>query len=230
MLENFMPRFRLLGIFLTLGIYLCSRTVMALPVSEPIDLLENVPTTYVPGESVEFQDKLPALSNLGAYQVDLLVESATALAGVDFSFDLPSINIADSDYVFMSSDFFAAATNLEGANRQRLTLTDFELAGIDVVPNVNDLIGTIVLRTFKSLNAVLEIKVDAQSLILDTPQVVPTSVLEFQFIQNGVLASGPIKLRPVPEPTTVCLLIVLALAEICSPFRSSINHHKSKIH
>ena len=86
------------------------------------------------------------------------------------------------------------------------------------------------MRIERDERRLLEIKVDAQSLILDTPLVVPTSVPEFQFIQNGVLASRPIKLRPVPEPTTVCLFIVLALAEICSPFGSSINHHKSKIH
>jgi hypothetical protein len=183
-------------------------------VAPPIELLENVPTTFVPGQPVEFQVRLPAITNLGAYQVDLLVESATALAGVDFSFDLPSIHVADSDYVFLSSNLFAAATNLEGPNRQRLTLTDFELAGIDVVPNINDLIGTIVLNTSKSLDGLLEIKVDALSLILDTPQVDPTPVPEFLSIQNGVHASGVATIRPVPEPVAGALLLELVFVAL----------------
>jgi len=209
-----MPRTRLLKVFLLLGMSLWGRVGVALPVNLPIDLLDNVPTLFVPGQPIEFQVRLPALSNLGAYQVDVIVASSTAIAGVDFSFDLSSINVADSDYVFLSSAFFAAATNLESSHRQRLTLTDFELAGIDVVPNTNDLIGTIVLNTSQSLQESLELRIDAQSLILDTPQVVPTSVPEFQFIQSGIFTSGSITLRPIPEPATGTLFLGLALAII----------------
>ncbi len=201
-----MLRYHLVWISLALGISPWGKVGLASPVVFPIDLLEDVPTTYVPGEPIEFQLRLPAISNLGAYQIDVLVESSAGTAGVDFTFDLPSASAATSGYVFSSSANFAAATNVEGPNRQRLTLTDFFLDGTDVVPGGNDLISTIVLQLSASLRASLNIKVDASSLILDTPQLAPTSVPEFQFIQNGIFASGAATLRAVPEPSAMWLL------------------------
>jgi len=234
-----MLRHRLVLIFLALGIGLWGegpwgKAGHASPLVLPIDLLEQVPTTYVPGEPIEFQLRLPAISNLGAYQIDLLVESATtnhssnntATAGVDYAFDLAATSAADVSYVFSSSAYFAAATNVESPNRQRITVTDFIINGTDVVPGSNDLIGTIVLQLAESLRASLEIKIDAYSLILDTPQVVPTSVAEFQFIQSGILASGAVTLRRVPEPATMLLLLFSGLIAILGTRSTRKNNQK----
>ena len=80
---------------------------------------------------------LPPAANLGAYNIDVLMQSAEGTAGSDFSFDVAATMAASPGYVFPSAANFFDAVNTDTPSLQRLTLTDFDLAGVDVVASAN---------------------------------------------------------------------------------------------
>jgi hypothetical protein len=178
----------------------------------PLQLIVGAPDSYVPGQPVAFEVRLPAIANLGAYNIDLALESNAGTGGVDFYFDVAGTIPASANYVFpLAQNYFDAATT-DSSTRHRLSLTDFDLAGVDVVPGANDRVATVTLRTSSTFNGPLSLFVDAPLLILDTPDIVPTAVVQFAAIQSDIAAAGPFELSAVPEPSALFLVLVMGAA------------------
>lgn len=171
----------------------------------PIQLIEGLPSTYTPGQPVTFQVRLPSVTDLGSYNIDLVVEGNSGIAGVDYSFDVAATMPSATSYIFPSATNFFDAANVDSPMRQRITLSDFDFAGVDIVPGTNDLVANVVVNTAANFLGSLSLFADPNGLILDTPDVEPTPVLEYQSIHAGVADSPPFVLPPVPEPS--CALI-----------------------
>lgn len=173
--------------------------------------IDGLPSNYVPGTPLSFLVRLPAISNLGAYNVDVVVESSQGTAGVDFYFDAVATLPAATNYVFSTSANFFDAANADSSARHRITLTDFDFIGADVTPGVNDRVASVVLQTAATFGGSLSLFVDADGLLLDTPATTPTPVDGFDAIQAAVAANGAVVLEPVPEPSSVVLLLSAAI-------------------
>jgi hypothetical protein len=171
-----------------------------------VQLIEGLPSSYTPGQPIAFDVHLPAITNLGSYNIDLVLESAAGTAGVDFFFDVAATVSAATNYVFTSPANFFDAANVDSAMRHRITLTDFDFVGVDVVPGSNDRVATVVFQTDATFAGTLELFVDADGLILDTPVVTPTPVPGFDTLRADIAASEPIELDPIPEPSATVLL------------------------
>lgn len=191
----------------------------------PIQLISGLPSSYQPGQPVSFDVVLPAISNLGSYNIDLVLESTTGTAGTDFYFDVAATTPAAASYVFPSSANFVDAANTDSATRHRITLTDFDLAGTNVVPGTNDRVATVVFRTLPTYSGALSLFADAPLLLLDTPDAVATPVPGFQSLQNDIAAAEHTTLTLVPEPTSVTVVVLqftLVLA-VCRRGRPAMN-------
>jgi hypothetical protein len=168
-----------------------------------IQLIQGLPTSYIPGQSIAFDVRVPAISNLGSYNIDLVLEGSVAGAGTDYFFSTALTTPASTNYVFASSANFVAAANIDSPTRHRITLTDFDLVGTNVVPSVNDRVARVVLQTVPSYRGQLDLFVDAPLLILDTPNVTPTSVMDFDMIRDAIATTPPVELSLVPEPSSI---------------------------
>ena len=160
-----------------------------------------------------FDVRLPAISNLGAYNIDLVLESnGTGNAGTDFYFDVAATAPDLTSYVFPSTANFLDATTVDSSLRHRITLTDFAFSGVNVA-GANDHVATVVFRTTPVFKGPLRVFVDTPLLILDTPSAVPTPVQGFDAIKNDIAAAGSFELVPVPEPSNL-LIAAAALLTI----------------
>jgi hypothetical protein len=168
-----------------------------------IQLIEGLPSSYTPGQPVAFDVRLPAITELGSYNIDLVLESTSGTAGVDFFFDVAATAPTVTNYIFPSAVNFFDAVNIDSPSQHRITLTDFDVAGVNVIPGANDRVATVVFQTTSNFDGPLSVFVAAPLLILDTPNVVPTPVPSFDAIQDDIAAAGPIDLTPVPEPSTL---------------------------
>jgi hypothetical protein len=180
---------------------------------DPFQPIVELPNSYVPGQPVTFDVRLPAITNLGAYNIDLVLESNAGDAGIDFYFDVAATAPASTGYIFPSTANFFDATTVDSSMRHRITLTDFAAFGVDVA-RTNDRVATVVFSTTPEFNGALRVFVDTSLLILDTPNVVPTPVLGFDAIRNAISSAASIELLPVPEPSspligTTALLVLL---------------------
>ena len=175
-----------------------------------VSMIENAPTSYVPGQPITFSIRLPPITNLGAYNIDIVVESLSGEAGVDFSFDLDGTMPSTNNYVFPSSLDYFDAVNTDSLTSQRLTLSDFYFAGVDVSAGVNDLVALVVLLTAPEFSGELSLVIDPASLILDMPGLTPTPVPQFASIQADVATAMAVVVRAVPEPTAYLLLLTVA--------------------
>jgi hypothetical protein len=186
---------------------LCLSVCAPFAIGGSLQLIEGLPGSYIPGQPVVFDVRLPAISNLGSYNMDLVLEGTTGTAGVDYFFDVAATLPAAASYVFPSSANFFDAVNVDSPTRHRLTLTDFDVAGVHVVADQNDRVATIVVRTSIGFNGPLSLFIDAPSLILDTPSVVPTPVPGFNTIQADIAAAGPAVLPAIPEPSSTAIVM-----------------------
>lgn len=166
---------------------------------------------YVPGQPKSFGFRLPPVSNLGSYNVELLLTSPTGIAGTDFFFDASATVPAASKYVFPSTVNFFASANILSGNTHSLTLSDFGLTGVNVVAETNDAVALVVFRTSPSFNGLLSLSLGEDTFQLDTPDVIPTSVAEFSEALSMVAASVDVDISPVPEPTAIILAVLSAL-------------------
>lgn len=171
----------------------------------PLDLV-GVPGTYSPGSPVSFDVVLPPINNLGSYNIDLVLSGTEGAAGTDFFFDVAATDAAISQYVFGSIANYLDAVNVDSALAHRLTLSDFDLTGVDVMSGLNDRIATVFVGTSPSYQGELSIAFDVGGLILDTPDVTPTPVADFAQISSDTQAGGAVTLTLVPEPGAVMLL------------------------
>jgi hypothetical protein len=183
-------------------------TIVLPAMSAPIQLIDGLPSSYVPGQPITFDVRLPLITNLGSYNIDVVLESDTGIAGTNFVFDVAATVPAATSYVFPSSAYFVDAANVDSSMRHRITLTDFDFAGVDVLPGTNDHVANVVIQTSPNFTGRLNLFVDAESLILDMPDVDPTPVLGFDAIQAGVAEAATIVVEAVPEPPTTWLLVV----------------------
>jgi hypothetical protein len=194
-----------------------------------IGFIDGLPDSFIPGQPVAFDVRLPSIVNLGAYNIDVVVESSTGAPGTDFYFDVTGTVPAASKYIFPSTANYFDAANVELPGRHRITLSDFEFAGITVLPGTNDRVATVVLRTLPSFSDSLQVYVDAQSLILDTPDVTPTPVDGFESLKSDLESANPAVLSAVPEAPTFALTIVSILgAPLLKLFRRSRFVHQSE--
>lgn len=173
----------------------------------PIQPIVGAPSAYVPGQLVTFEVRLPEAANLGAYNVDVVLESSFGSAGVDFYFDVDATTPATAGYVFPSSANYFDAAIVDSTSRHRITLTDFDFLGGSVTVGVNDRVATVALRTAPTFSGLLSLFVDAPLLILDTPDAVPTPVPGFDAIKTDIAAAGAIELQVVPEPHGAVLIV-----------------------
>jgi hypothetical protein len=182
--------------------------LMALPATAaPVQFLD-LPATFTPGTPFGFKLALPAMTNLGAYEISISLTGDGGIAGTDFYFDGMTSQLIGGavtrGYVFSTLDNFFSTTNNSG-NESIFTLSDFDLTGVDVTDGVNDLLGEISIMTLPGFRGRLRLAVDADSLIFDTPDFTSTSVREFAAIQNDTRLQSPSDVFPddataVPEP------------------------------
>jgi hypothetical protein len=163
--------------------------------------------SYMPGATIDFDVGLPALSNLGAYNVDVLLTSTSGVAGVDFFFDLGATVASESDYVFPSTVYYFDAANVDSPSQHRLTLSDFNFSGTDVAAGVNDLLAHVVIQTTAGFSGEITLSFDLAGLLLDTPDLIPTPVAEYGSIVSDTQAVGASLINLVPEPTGLMLLL-----------------------
>src|SRR5688500_3352170 len=97
---------------------------------DPFQPIVGLPNSYVPGQPVAFDVRLPAVSNLGAYNIDLVLESSAGNAGTNFFFDAAATTPASTGYIFPSTANFVDATTVDSSMRHRITLTDFAFSGV----------------------------------------------------------------------------------------------------
>jgi hypothetical protein len=181
--------------------------VVPIPVlGAPIQLISGLPDSFTPGQPVSFDVSLPAITNLGSYNIDLILESSAGTAGVDYFFDAAATLPATTHYVFSSTVNYFNSVTLDSTTRDRITLTDFDFSGLNVVSGANDQVAKVVVQTSASFHGPLSISVVAPLLILDTPNAVPTAVSGFSAIQSGVASAEPAALPEVPEPFAFALL------------------------
>jgi hypothetical protein len=197
---------------IVLAATLAHNDASAATIPSSLQLIRGVQSTYVPGESLPFEVRLPAVTNLGAYNIDVVVEADNGVVGADFSFDMDATQPAIPGYVFPSTENFVKAANLDSPNRQRMTLTDFDLNGVDVLADKNDLVAIVVLHTSQHNPSPLRLSIDVSSLILDTPAIDPVPVAGFLAWRNAISQAEPHYLTPVPEPTGIDLILIGMLA------------------
>lgn len=172
---------------------------------------------YVPGQPSAFVFRLPPVSNLGAYNVELLLTSPTGVAGTDFFFDNGATVPAASEYVFPSVENFFASTNVLPGNIHSLTLSDFSPTGVNVVAGTNDAVTSVVFGTSPSFNGVLSLSLGEDTFQLDTPDVTPTSVPEYAAARTTVVADVTVSIPPVPEPSAIVLAVAAVMAGTFDP-------------
>src|SRR5262245_25510376 len=77
---------------------------------------------YIPGSTTTFEVRLPQMSNLGAYNIDLVLGSTASTGGFDFFFDVGNI-LPAANYVFPSTANYFAASAPDPLGRDRVTLS-----------------------------------------------------------------------------------------------------------
>jgi len=182
----------------------------------PVQIL-NLPGADSPGQIFAFDVMLPDTANLAAYQIDVRLSSDEGAAGVDYFFN--DASAASTEYVFPSTAWFASATNLESSSLQRMTLTDVDLSGVDVVSGVNAQVSRVSIWTAVDFTGTLDISIDAGTLILDGPQLTPTPVAEFDSIVSSTMAADSLRVTAVPEPSSMIGLLAASGAVWITTYR-----------
>jgi len=175
----------------------------------PAQLISGLPASYKPGESVSFDVHLPAMTDLGSYNIDVVLTSSVGTAGVDFFFDAAATLPAAANYLFPSTVYYFASATVDSATRDRITLSDFDFSGVNVVAGVNDQVAKVVFQTLPTFHGQLDAFIDATLLILDTADVESTPVGGFTALRSEIAAAGAIQLLPIPEPSTLFMAVFL---------------------
>tara|TARA_R110002049_G_scaffold309268_1_gene519577 strand:+ start:110676 stop:111290 length:615 start_codon:yes stop_codon:yes gene_type:complete len=180
-------------------------------------------STFTPGTPLGFSVETPAATNLGSYQFDILLSGTSGTAGLDYFVNLDATTAATNGYIFNSSASFFDSVNLDSPTTQRLTLTDFDFAGVNVVPGINNIVASAVISTRPSYRGNLTLSIDATALILDTPNATPTPVAEFAMIQADTALLAPITVTTtaIPEPSS-SFAIAIGLSVLATRRRQAI--------
>ena len=186
---------------------------VAAPARADSIFFDGLPAAFVPGEAFTFTVGLPPITDLGSYDIDVVL-TGDGVAGTDFAFNLAAtepVALVDG-YVFPSNTNFFDAVNTPAANEQRLTVTDFDFGGADVVTGVNDRTASVVVDVAPGFTGLLSLSIDADSLILDSSATAPTPVAEFSDIVQATLTAGAVDLPAIPEPASLTLACLALLA------------------
>ena len=170
--------------------------------------LQGLPTSYVPGDTFTVEVGLPPITDLGAYNVDVILSSNIGQAGTDFFFDVGATVPAPVGYVFPSTANFLDAVNIDSPLQHRITLSDFDFNGVDVEASINDLLAILTIGTSNDFQGDLSIAFDTDGLILDTPSIAPTPVAQFPDIVAATMLAIPTTVRRIPEASTSALIFV----------------------
>jgi hypothetical protein len=165
--------------------------------------------TYVPGDDIVFDVQLPAITNLGTYNLDIIIAGELPNASTDFNVEESGIIPATTNYVFGSNENFFQAVNTFSSTQLLLTGSDFADSGTDVVVGVNDAVASVRVTTLSTYTGDLFFSVDPDGLILDQPNDDPfliNPVIEFDDIRNAVRSAAPFRIRAVPEPSSLATL------------------------
>jgi hypothetical protein len=175
--------------------------------------------TYQSGSPLLFSVVLPTdISDLGAYEIQIVITGDDPTAGVDYGFDVDATKAANSNYVFESTDLYFDAVIPDSATSQILVLSDLTLgSGVDVSPDVNDRVADVVVHTSASYSGSLTFSIDVDALILDTP--VASDIAPLATIRSDTAAAGPITIT-VPEPSAVVPSAVGICAMVLGTYRS----------
>ena len=131
----------------------------------PVQLLYP-DATYTPGNAFTLKVELPTATDLGSYQIDLLLSGSSGIAGVDYFFDLAGTDATMTGYVFPSEAQFFDSVNFDSAMTQRLTLSDInfdglDVNGVDVIPGSNSSVANVIVSTLPTFTGDLTFSVDA---------------------------------------------------------------------
>lgn len=123
------------------------------------------PDAYTPGTPFTVGVGLAPVSDLGAYNVELVFRTTRPVAGL-LAVDPPAA--AASGYVFPSPANFLAGAVASGTD-YRVTLSDFGLAptGPTVVAGVNDRLTSLTVRPAAGLTGPISVFVERSSLQID---------------------------------------------------------------
>ena len=190
------------------AILTCLLALMASPGNTYADAVKIIdfPPAYQPGQTFSFGILLPDTSNLAIYQIDVLLSSVTGTAGTDYFFGSVIPAAPNQKYVFDSNLNFGSGINLESPSTQRLSLSDFDFAGVNTSAGINDHIATINIETATTFTGDLRLSIDSGRLILDGPELTPTPVVEFDAIRIDTGNQPATVISAVPEPGNIAFL------------------------
>ncbi len=129
--------------------------------ADTLPIIDNLPSTYTPGQAFTFQLSLPQLYEFTSYQLTLV-----------FSTDVqnPALSVsgaaAASNYPFTSSSKFTSSsgTTPDGSG-VTLTISDsIAEPGVTVTPGSNDQLATITVTPGTSLTGSITLSIDPNSI------------------------------------------------------------------
>lgn len=216
-----------LRILIALLTVLSASTVVS---AAPILSIDLAPTQYAPGQDLDLELKMVGAADLAAFNIDLVIATPSAAAGVDAWFEVP---LPPGRYVFGAGPdntaWFTATVDTVGA-LHFLNLSDFHdpdydfvLDPVDTVAGVNDVVAVITLKTTPGMTGSLLISIDADTLELDTDGVDgvgrPVPIVGFDTLQQGASQAPPIEITEIPEPAVLSVLLLGAWSVAGRRFR-----------
>ena len=163
-----------------------------------------VPDAYSPATAFTVGVRLSPVSNLGLYNVELVIRSPGAPAGW-LAVSPPSP--AAGGYVFTTTDNFLGSSVAAGSE-YRLTLSDFTLdaTGPDVTAGVNDRLATLTFLPSSTPTTPIEVSIDRTSLFVD--DAAGDSLQTGGPLPVAVVGPGATEPAPVPAPAGIALAAV----------------------
>jgi hypothetical protein len=168
--------------------------------ADTLPIIDNLPSTYTPGQSFQFQISLPELTQFTSYSLGLVFNTDTDNPALS-----ASATAATSNYPFPSSAGFTATPGGGGPNSTQVTLTlsdSIPFPGVTVTPGTNDQLATVTVTPDASLTGEIDLSIDPNSLFFynteDFNYSMPTNIPPIEQTMGGG--------SPVPAPASAVLL------------------------
>jgi hypothetical protein len=171
-----------------------SETVRA----DTLPIIDNLPTTYTPGTSFEFQLRVPALVDFTSYSLDLVFDTNVTNPQLT-----ASGSPAATGYPFPSSAGFSSpASTQTGSQQVTLTISDSTSPGVTVTPGTNDALATITVTPDASLTGPIQLSIGPTSLFhYNTEDITYDAPTNIPAIEQATVGSP----TPVPAPAGAVL-------------------------
>jgi hypothetical protein len=165
-------------------------------------IFSDLPSTYVPGTSFTFNVSAPDLTDLGAYNVELVFQTTVNPTNLLTITAAPPTNL--NLYPFGTLDNYLQGGPFVSGNSIHLTLSDFTLSdpGVTTVAGVNDLLAQVTVMPGAGLTGPISISVAPDSLQFDTldGDPIPSNPPGAAFVSQSGGAT------PVPTPPALFLM------------------------